>query len=141
MGTVRATTAHSTTTMKFLIALALFGACLAAEDQKADDATIYSTYATHPYAYNALPYSYGSYGAYSAYNYPSVYSGYSSPLIYNRGYSPVVHSLKKRDTAAAEDQEADDATIYSTYAAHPYAYNALPYSYGSYGAYSAYNYP
>ena len=92
------------------------------EDQKADDATLYTTFAGHHYNY-PMTYSHPTYSvptvysSHYAYNtYPYTYSGF-------HGYSPLVHSLKKRDTAAA-DQKAEDATLYTTYAAHPYTYSA-----------------
>ncbi|KAF0307614.1 hypothetical protein FJT64_021076 [Amphibalanus amphitrite] len=101
----------------------------AEEDQKAEDATYVSTYAAHPYP---LTYSAGY-----PYTYPTVYSAGYSPLayhgctfgihgctVYNGVYHsltvPVVHSIKKRDVSDAEDQQADEATYVSTYAAHPY---------------------
>ncbi|XP_037085701.1 uncharacterized protein LOC119106199 [Pollicipes pollicipes] len=107
------------------------------EDQKADDATLYSTYAAHPLGYTAgYPYAYNTYPTVynSAYNFPTTYA-YNGYNAYH-GYTPFVHSLKKRDTAEA-DQKADDATLISTYAAHPFGYPyaragyATPYAYRS----------
>ena len=136
------------------VLLAVLGAAAAADDQKAEDATFVSTYAAHPYplTYTA-GYPYNAYPAAAAYR-PSVYSAaYGAaynPLayhglyngVYNSYAAPVVHSLKKRDTAAAEDdQQADESLFHaSAYAAHPYS---LGYTAGyPYNAYSAgYNVP
>ena len=97
------------------------------EDQEAKDATIVSTYAAHPY-----PLTYTTGFPYNAYNAPAFYSAGYTPLAYHGctglhgctvypGYTaPLVHSLKKRDTAAAEDQEAEEAVTYSPVAAHSY---------------------
>ena len=124
------------------VVLAVLGAAVAEKDLAASDATYVSTYANHhlPLTYTA------GYPAYTAYSAPTVYNSVYNPLAYSslayntafHGYAaPVVHSLKKRDTAAAEaDQDSDAATYVSTYAASPYtAYGALPYT-----AYSGYGY-
>ncbi|XP_037085640.1 uncharacterized protein LOC119106147 [Pollicipes pollicipes] len=119
--------------MKLLVVLAVLGAAAAAEDQKADDATLYSTYAAHPLGYTAgYPYALNTHPTVynSAYRVPTTYA-YNGFSAYN-GYTPIVHSLKKRDTAEA-DQKADDATLISTYAAHPVGYTAgYPYALNTY---------
>ena len=105
------------------------------EDQKADEATLVSTYPAHtyPFTYTAgYPYTYTTPAVYRAGYTPLTYSGlYNS--VYHGYTSPVIHSLKKRDTAAVEeDQKSDEATFYSTYAAHPYTYTAgYPYTYSA----------
>ena len=102
------------------------------EDQKADDATYVSTYAanTYPLTYTAgYPFTYPAATVYNAGYAPLSYHGCAFGVhgctVYNgvyHGYTaPVVHSLKKRDlTSAEEDQQGEEATYVSTYAAHPY---------------------
>ena len=117
----------------------LVAAAAAAEDQEAKDATFYSTLA-NPYA---RTYTTGYPYTYSAYSAPPVYSSAYPALAYSRlGQSyraPLVHSLKKRDTEVAEDQEADSS--YVTYANHhPVTYTAsYPSTYSAYSAPAVYS--
>jgi len=109
----------------------------AEQDQDAEDATLYTTYATHPMTYTAgWPYAHTRYSVPTMHNIAHTYNTlpytHSGVHTYMHGYSPIMHSLKKRDVTA-KDQDAEDATLYTTLAAHPMTYTAgWPYNMRTY---------